>query len=345
LKIFIDVDNTIIEHYGFYSITTESRVHKSIGKFPMQNMEAIKYMYKTSVCRDPERIKKLFDNDNVYILTKFASKEYEVEKQKRIANLLGMSHEELINKNDSKGIKKYIAINLNESKVETVKSLFKIKDIENLVLIDDYSANIIEWENAGGIGIKYYNEYNSPQHPMNGISISNFKLLTMGLENKNKNIMLVALNKYKLNLIEKNLLLNGNAQKLNLLECVIKDLKEKLKVNELKDIRRHNNFEFLVDYYKFMENINEDYWVEKINEETKDFEKILLTSNFEPNFENILHGSKNEFIKINVISTLQKEKTNTYDVYVNINEESSIDNIEEKFERVTDVIEKILKFK
>ena len=63
MKLFIDVDNTIIEHYGFYSITTESRVHKSIGKFPMQNMEAIKYMYKTSVCRDPERIKKLFDNE------------------------------------------------------------------------------------------------------------------------------------------------------------------------------------------------------------------------------------------------------------------------------------------
>ena len=47
----------------------------------------------------------------------------------------------------------------------------------------------------------------------------------------------------------------------------------------------------------------------------------------------------------NTPATLQKEKTNTYDVYVNINEESSIDNIEEKFERVTDVIEKILKFK
>ena len=46
------------------------------------NLEAIKSMYQNSVCRDPERFKKAFENDCVYILTKYASEEYEVEKKK-----------------------------------------------------------------------------------------------------------------------------------------------------------------------------------------------------------------------------------------------------------------------
>ena len=302
MKIFIDVDNTIIEHYGFYSITTESRVHKSIGKFPKQNLEAIKYMYKTSVCRDPERFKTAFSSDDVYILTKYASEEYEIEKKKRIAFLLGITVEELCGLKDKNGINKYIAINLSESKVTKVKELFRVNKIENFLLIDDYSQNIIEWEDAGGIGIKYFNEYNSPQHPMNGVSISNFKLFGNEKNKIHNNILLVGLNKYKSNLIEKNLLAHSNFTKVNLLECVVKDMKEKLQLDEIKDIYKYNNFEFLVDYYKFMENINKDYWVKRLKKETEGIDGVLLTSNFEPNFENILHNDDKEYIKINIIS-------------------------------------------
>ena len=41
MKYFIDVDNTILEHSGFYSIETEGRIHSSIGKFPSENENAI----------------------------------------------------------------------------------------------------------------------------------------------------------------------------------------------------------------------------------------------------------------------------------------------------------------
>ena len=117
-----------------------------------------------------------------------------------------------------------------------VKELFRVNKIENFLLIDDYSQNIIEWEDAGGIGIKYFNEYNSPQHPMNGVSISNFKLFGNEKNKIHNNILLVGLNKYKSNLIEKNLLAHSNFTKVNLLECVVKDMKEKLQLDEIKDI-------------------------------------------------------------------------------------------------------------
>ena len=149
MKIFIDVDNTIIEHYGFYSYETESRVHKSIGKFPVDNIESIKYMYKTSVCHDPETIKELFKNEDVHILTKYPDMTYEIEKQKRIASLFDMTVDELTNATNKNGEPKYIKVKQSDSKVETVLEKLNIKSIEGSILVDDYSLNIIEWENAG----------------------------------------------------------------------------------------------------------------------------------------------------------------------------------------------------
>ena len=40
------------------------------------------------------------------------------------------------------------------------------------ILIDDFTKNLIEWEEAGFTGIKYYNQFNGTRHQWNGYSIS-----------------------------------------------------------------------------------------------------------------------------------------------------------------------------
>lgn len=42
MKIFIDVDNTVLEHTSSYNARTESRVHKTMGQNPTFNEDAIK---------------------------------------------------------------------------------------------------------------------------------------------------------------------------------------------------------------------------------------------------------------------------------------------------------------
>ncbi|MGL4382636.1 MAG: hypothetical protein ACRCTA_02855, partial [Bacilli bacterium] len=95
MKLFIDVDNTILEHSNFYSIETESRVHSTIGSYPQENSIGIETMYETAICRNPDIVRALFALDNVYILTKYQTIEYELHKQKKVAQLLNISVKQL----------------------------------------------------------------------------------------------------------------------------------------------------------------------------------------------------------------------------------------------------------
>lgn len=347
MKIFIDVDNTIIEHYGFYSYETESRVHKSIGKFPMDNLESIKYMYKTSVCHDPETIKELFKNDDVHILTKYPDIAYEIEKQKRIASLFDMTVEELTTCTNSNGEPKYIKVMQKDSKVEVVKEVLNLDNIDGCILVDDYSQNIIEWENAGGIGIKYYNEYNSPKHPVNGISISSFKFFKPYLTKDNvENIIIVGSNQYKVKLIEENFLSEKeHIAKINFMKVILKNLTNKLGILKFEENHKYSYMQFIINYYEFMDHIDPKYWSYELNQYVDQDKVSLISSNFEPNFGNIFQNTgllNRELISIHILSSDIPKPVNTYDIYLTINEKRMINNMNNAFLRITNILKSVL---
>ncbi|MDF9867403.1 hypothetical protein OKW22_000976 [Bacilli bacterium PM5-3] len=344
MKIFIDVDNTILEHSGFYSIETESRIHSSIGKFPHENENAIKTMYESAICRNPDIVKKLLFLDNVYILTKYPAIEYEIHKQLRMAEILEISHEELMNLKDSNGNIKYICIDTNSSKVQTVKEMFDIADLSDCILVDDYSYNLIEWENNGGIAIKYYNEYNSPNHPIKGLSISNFKIFTTLLENKSINDLLVSCeDSYMLNLFVKLLNDKANVEYLDILHQVYLDLISKLKVEKMNINSKYNIRSFLIEYYGLMESLNPNYWSSKIkNEINNNCNLSLICASFDTDLRKLNIFENEDNLALKIIEKKESKTTNIYDVYLTLDENAFLTSIDETLNNLIEILNKFI---
>ncbi len=348
MKIFIDVDNTIIEHSGFYSYETEGRIHRSIGKYPYDNQEAIKSMYETSICHDPELFRRLMKNDNVYILTKYPHPQYEYYKQIRIAEILGLEQEELLNLSDSDGNTKYICVPDHDSKVRMVKDIFKLDSIEECILIDDYSQNLIEWEENGGISLKYYNEYNSPYHPTNGLAISNFKIFEYYLQLSEINtVYLVGSSRYKLNLVTEHL--SGhitNKQVIDQVKMVRNDLESHLKIENFPENHKYSYFNFLLEYFNFRNHLDSSYWIKQCEMQV-DFNKFTtISSMFElPSAEiTALEKKINQnILRVNILSSDKRKKpTNVYDIYMTITDKHYVDDAEDLFERVSRVLNRLI---
>ncbi len=349
MKIFIDVDNTIIEHYGFYSYETESRIHRSIGRYPLDNVHAIKTMYETSICNDPEVFRKLMENDNVYILTKFPHEEYEYHKQVRIAEILGITREELLSLKDQDGNQKYICLRQEESKVEEVKQIFKIDSIKDFILIDDYSENLIEWEYHGGIAIKYYNEYNSPSHPTNGLSISNFKIFEYLLEDKDIScILLTGTNKYKLSLVEELLTDHiENKMKIDNISLIKKDLETHLKVDNFPENHKYRYLNFLREYYNFRNHVDKCYWNNKLTSVIDPSKFVTISTLFELPETTVTELSKSlniNILQMNILSMNNKVKPeNVYDVYLTISDSHYVERGEDLIYRVCMILNKLIR--
>lgn len=349
MKIFIDVDNTIIEHYGFYSYETESRIHRSIGRHPLDNVHAIKTMYETSICNDPEVFRKLMENDNVYILTKFPHEEYEYHKQVRIAEILGITREELLNMKDQEENPKYICVRQEDSKVNEVKEIFQIDSIKDFILIDDYSENLIEWEYSGGIAIKYYNEYNSPSHPTNGLSISNFKIFEYLLEDKDIScILLTGTNKYKLNLVEE-LLTNHieNKMKIDNISLIKNDLESHLKVDNFPENHKYRYLNFLREYYDFRNHVDKCYWNKKLTSVIDPTKFVTISTLFELPETTVNELSKSldiNILQMNILSMNNKVKPeNVYDVYLTISDSHYVESGEDLVNRVCAILNKLIR--
>lgn len=338
MKLFIDVDNTILEHSGFYSIETESRIHSSIGKFPKENEDAIEIMYRSAICRNPDIIKELLKMDNVYILTKYPAIEYERHKQKRVASILGMSHDELMALEDNHGNKKYIFLDVNASKVEVVKDIFKIDNLKECVLIDDYSYNLIEWENNGGIGIKYYNEYNSASHPLQGISISNFKLFDHYIKQSGVNSLVIACNdSYKLNQFSNIVAENKLATKVDILYEVHNDLMKKLGIEKVNINSKYNLRNFMIEYYNFQKNIDNNYWsniIETCLEKEKN-ELSIICASFDTDMKNLKVFEKNETLAIKILEPDNNKTTNIFDIYITLDKNTFLSDLRVSFETLT----------
>ncbi len=253
MKIFIDVDNTVLEHTSSYNARTESRVHKTMGQNPTYNEDAIKNMYYSAIVTDPNNFKKLFFRDNVYILTKSSNDTYEKYKQLKMASVLGISVEELRTITDSAGHPKYMYVDYSEDKSEYIKKMFGISDLNNCVLIDDYSENLALWEEEGGIGIKFYNEYNSPIHPMGGLVISNFKLFSFVPKREKNNMMFV-------DSLIANEIRHADIESINIIPIIELVNEEIMKTFHLEpkqfETQKNKHSEFLSEYYQFLERFN-----------------------------------------------------------------------------------------
>ncbi len=343
MKIFIDIDNTVLEHYGFYSPETESRIHKSIGKFPKENKSAIDTMYSSSVCRDPESVRNLFFLDNAYILTKSPIEEFEYHKKKRVAEILDITLDELNNLKDSQGNLKYIDLPLADSKVEVVKNIFNVDSINDYVLIDDYSANIIEWEKHGGIGIKYFNEYNSPNHPTNGISISNFSIFGNLLSESN--LLLTGVNKLKLNIISSHLAeFRGGHKEIDFTELIMNDMKERFNLTEIEDNSKVNLMEFITSYYHFLTVNTPGYWQNQVLEKLNDKNVHIVKSVFEVstlNISSIAKETKKPVISINILTSSKDRPSFVYDVYFTIDEKKLLKSTDGVFIKLIEVLDKL----
>ncbi len=349
MKIFIDVDNTIIEHSGFYSYETESRVHRSIGKYPEYNRAAISTMYQTSVCHDPEIFRCLMDHDDVYILTKYPHPEYEYHKQTRVAEILGITREQLLELKDSEGHPKYICVEQDGSKVEDVKKIFNVETITNYILIDDYSENLIEWEHFGGIAIKYYNEYNSPNHPTNGLSISNFRIFEYFLEDKEISCLLInGTNRYKLNMVDQLLTENiKNKHKIDNIKLIKENLESHLKVDHFPENHKYSYLDFLLEYYNFRNHIDDKYWVRHLEKEIQldKFTSINTLFELPPNAVSDISNDLN--INVLQVAVLSMNKTkrplNNYDVYLTISDSYYVESANDLIIRVCEVLSNLIR--
>lgn len=344
MKIFLDVDNTILEHSGFYSIETESRVHSVIGKYPLENATAIRVMYESAICRNPDIVRKLLQLDFVYILTKYPTIEYETHKQERVAHIMGITREELLELKDSQGHKKYIYLKGSESKVEVVKQEFGLDHLKECYLVDDYSFNLIEWENAQGIAIKYYNEYNSAKHPTSGFSISNFKAFDFFLNNYElKDLLVSSTNKFKLNMFTTALAQKMPITKIDILQQVYLDLKNTLHLDSLTSNTKYNMNNFLIEYYHFQDNINPNYWPDHFHNLIKEKEGFkVVQSCFDVDLKKLKIFDHEQNLTIKIVSDKTKESSVIFDLYLTLDESAFVEDIETNFHVLIDQLLSIL---
>lgn len=80
-------------------------------------------------------------------------------------------------------IENILLLECGQSKSETVKNIFYTDIVPNMILIDDYSANIYDWEQNGGTAIKFINEVNNGSGKNYNYKFSNIKELRNILNN------------------------------------------------------------------------------------------------------------------------------------------------------------------
>ncbi|MFV0498645.1 MAG: hypothetical protein ACK5NF_01215 [Bacilli bacterium] len=332
MRIFIDVDNTILEHTTFYNSKTEGRLHKIFGVDPVSNESAIMRMYESSVCSDSENLKQIFKLDNVYLLTKTANQVYEKYKRDRLAKLFNCTVEELINLRDNNNNPKYITVDLKVKKSVHLMNIFNIDNINNCILIDDYSNNIIEWEDDGGIGIKFNNQYNTIFHPKGGLVISNFKLFA----NLNTNTQLNnIITEPKLTPYFKATLSNYNT--INYLSFVKKFILTKFEVQKNITENTRNDFtSFLNKCYLFIQEHNFDLLKTYMRENKCDKSINLIVNPFDysSEFKSIIENQS----VITVAYSKNQIESRFRDIYISIPTELYYENSNETIAKAVEII-------
>ena len=128
-KIFLDLDGTLAR---FNVKNALQRFATEKGFFA--NLKAYKNI---------EEINELAKGGNVYIISASPNLQADNDKMKWISEYLFNVPSENI-----------VICRVGENKAEVIKSKLNIIIDKTTVLLDDYTKNLVEWESAGGVGIK-----------------------------------------------------------------------------------------------------------------------------------------------------------------------------------------------
>ena len=128
-KIFLDLDGTLAKF----------NVKNALKRFDNEKG----FFAKLGAYKNIEKINELAKNGNVYIISASPNLQADSDKMLWIKKYL-----------DNVPLDNIILCRLGENKAKIIKSKCNI-DIDNTCyLLDDYTKNLIEWEQQGGKGIK-----------------------------------------------------------------------------------------------------------------------------------------------------------------------------------------------
>lgn len=128
-KIFFDLDGTLARF----------NIKNALIRFDKET----DFFEKLLPYKNINIVNELSKNNNFYVISASPHKEADISKLKWLQKYLPNIKNENI-----------IFCRLGENKAEIIKNKLKIKIDSNCILIDDYTKNLREWEQVGGIGIK-----------------------------------------------------------------------------------------------------------------------------------------------------------------------------------------------
>lgn len=128
-KIFLDLDGTLAKF----------NVKNALARFTVEKG----FFERLGAYKGIETINEMAKAGNIYIISASPNVQADNDKMKWIAKYLFNIPLENI-----------VICRVGENKAEIIKSQLNIMIDKTTVLLDDYTKNLVEWESAGGVGIK-----------------------------------------------------------------------------------------------------------------------------------------------------------------------------------------------
>lgn len=128
-KIFLDLDGTLAKF----------NVKNALARFTVEKG----FFERLGAYKGIETINEMAKAGNMYIISASPNVQADNDKMKWIAKYLFNIPLENI-----------VICRVGENKAEIIKSQLNIMIDKTTVLLDDYTKNLVEWESAGGVGIK-----------------------------------------------------------------------------------------------------------------------------------------------------------------------------------------------
>lgn len=127
-KIFLDMDGTIAKF----------NVKNALARFENE----LDFFARLGAYKGIEKINEMAKVGNIYIISASPNDRCDNDKMKWLDKFLPSLPKANI-----------VFCRIGENKAEIIKKKIGV-DIKDTLLLDDYTKNLIQWENAGGIGIK-----------------------------------------------------------------------------------------------------------------------------------------------------------------------------------------------
>lgn len=127
-KIFLDMDGTIAKF----------NVKNALARFENE----LDFFARLGAYKGIEKINEMAKVGNIYIISASPNDRCDSDKMKWLNKFLPSLPKANI-----------VFCRIGENKAEIIKKKIGV-DIKDTLLLDDYTKNLIQWENAGGIGIK-----------------------------------------------------------------------------------------------------------------------------------------------------------------------------------------------